>query len=526
MGRKTVKKPRVFDIFAPRFLVLLGLFTLISIYVIYMYYAIISNQLMSETQDYLDNIAEAAIELANTSPDSEEYKDREYMLNMRMNMFQEIGPNGAEVHIGDKVYKADENAAYLIITNSDMKGCYSIRDISYIERLNEVAGKEIYAPDMNRVHSWGDVIAEELSSSSWQQIRFESVYINKDTRTFMPGIVCVSYGAFEENEAYTYDLTPEDVSGYEYVDLTDVKCAELFFFSYCEGISDAVYDSYYVSAGEDNYRSVFSESEINDTTHEWYMAYTQGDIGGPFDVAPWTCCFIIVICLILTFAISGILTAIRYSKDKAVWEIFEYRRKTTEAMAHDLKTPLAALMAYTESIEANPEKASSYLARINEHVESLDRKIGQILELSRGENGEVTVNKEEFSLKALLEESLKSYPDMAANINGEDIKLNTDRNILRQAIDNLLSNCSRYRSAQSPVDIVIGDKTLTITNKTDAKAENPEELRKPFVKGDRSRGQSGSGLGLAIADSDLDILGYKMDLASSEGEFKVTVRFR
>ena len=53
-------------------------------------------------------------------------------------------------------------------------------------------------------------------------------------------------------------------------------------------------------------------------------------------------------------------------------------------MAHDLKTPLAAIMAYAESLEASsgdPAKVREYSKNINEKVSAMDRMIADILRL-------------------------------------------------------------------------------------------------------------------------------------------------
>ena len=53
-----------------------------------------------------------------------------------------------------------------------------------------------------------------------------------------------------------------------------------------------------------------------------------------------------------------------------------------------------------------------------------------------------------------------------------------------------------------------------------------DSLKKPFVKGDDSRGNKGTGLGLAVADNNLAILGYKLELSSESGEFRARVKFK
>ena len=115
---------------------------------------------------------------------------------------------------------------------------------------------------------------------------------------------------------------------------------------------------------------------------------------------------------------------------------------------------------------------------------------------------------------------------MKAEIKGDDVILKTDRILFKQAIDNLLSNCYRYREADSVIDISIDSGKLTISNMTSMTYEDVDSLKKPFVKGDDSRGNKGTGLGLAIAENNLSILRFALELASEEGRFQAAVKFK
>ena len=155
----------------------------------------------------------------------------------------------------------------------------------------------------------------------------------------------------------------------------------------------------------------------------------------------------------------------------------------------------------------------------------MDHMIGDILSFSRSETGKIDIVKEEFSVAELVKESLEAFPGLKADLKG-DIKLVTDRKLFKQAIDNLLSNCDRYGDKESPVDITIDPENLLIINKTDKTYDDVDSLKKPFVKGEDSRGGKGTGLGLSIADNNLNILGFKLELVSEEGTFKAIVKFK
>jgi signal transduction histidine kinase len=230
----------------------------------------------------------------------------------------------------------------------------------------------------------------------------------------------------------------------------------------------------------------------------------------------------------LAVIVTLLVSFVKYQKDKTIWNIFEYRIKTTEAMAHDLKTPMAAIAAYAESMESfagDASKTAEYSQRISEKIKTMDHMVEDILALSRSESGNVEVSTEEVGVMALVTESLEQFPELKTDISGTQVKIKTDRKLFKQVIDNLLSNCDRYGEKGSTVDIKVEPDRLTITNKTSETYPEVESLKKPFVKGSDSRSDKGTGLGLSIADNNLNILGYKLELVSEDGLFKASVKF-
>ena len=198
-------------------------------------------------------------------------------------------------------------------------------------------------------------------------------------------------------------------------------------------------------------------------------------------------------------------------------------------MAHDLKTPLSTIMFYLENLEESANdsgKVLEYKNNINDKVVAMDHMIGDILLLSKSESGKVNLTKEEVNVKTLVTECLKEFPGMKSEINGDDITLTTDKKVLAQVVMNLLSNCDRYGKEGSAVDIAVSPDALTITNKTDKTYDDVDSLKKPFVKGEDSRGNKGAGVGLAIADNNLAMLGYKLELSSESDEFRARIKFK
>ena len=345
------------------------------------------------------------------------------------------------------------------------------------------------------------------------------------------------------DETYEIDCTPADTKGYEKAVFSDDwepgEVSRWFGISYKNVPELSSEDIQYVYfCDPDGITGHLDRSEFEEEVNSgelknlaWTIGYYIPEYKHPISVlkyAPFSCALIVIASLLSALAASLVWTIVKYQKEKTVWEIFEYRTKTTEAMAHDLKTPLAAIMAYAENLDASsedPSKVREYSKNINEKVSTMDHMIGDILSFSRSETGKIDIVKEELSVAEIINESLSALPELKADLKG-DARIETDRKLLKQAIDNLLSNCDRYGDKESPVDITVDPEKLLIINKTDKTYDDADSLKKPFVKGEDSRGGKGTGLGLSIADNNLNILGYKLELVSEKGTFKAIVKFK
>ncbi len=554
MRRRSITEPKFGKIFAVRFLISLAIFALLANYCLYKLDDYVWRKVDDERSDYLKRIVTAAQTLSKEDPGSDQYIKDLAELKCSMSLYQLYDHSYVEVDIGDKNYKIGDTAYFTVIDvkqdgNKDSESVvkedvFFIEDISYLDPVNNyMNGKLDEKKQFEMYRKWArDPIfdnAEHIGEFDYfRAFRIMTAYVNREQHTFIPGIVKVTY----LNEDYRIDCTPSDTKGYEKLDFTvDSKTIGgiYCFVNYraTQGLTSAdflyniVPDPNFETNELDNNQYVEYLNKGLPDKNAWHVGYTAPNypIEPVLMLAPVSSSIIIVSAVLMAVVVSLVLATIRYQKDKTVWKIFEYRVKTTEAMAHDLKTPLSTIMFYLESLEESaqdPEKVLEYTKYISDKVVKTDQMIGDILMLSKSESGKIELTTGEVSLKELITESLKEFPDMKTDIKGDDITLTTDRIVLGQAVMNILSNCDRYKAEGSTVDIVIGQDDLTVTNKTDRTYDNVETLKKPFVKGDESRGSKGAGLGLAIAESNLDILGYKLELSSDSGEFRAKIKFK
>ena len=238
-----------------------------------------------------------------------------------------------------------------------------------------------------------------------------------------------------------------------------------------------------------------------------------------------------VVAGVLAVCILSLLpSTVLYNKKRRDYEIYEYRRRLTDAMAHDLKTPMTAIATYAENMEndTREERRSYYAARISEKVWQMNKIVNVFLEFSKSENL-VGLNEEEIDIgeviSACITDHEPSVKQKALKVHFTDKKIRyvTDRELFAQAIGNLINNAVQYAKEGSTIQIECDERGMSIVNETAEKVENAERLREPFVKGTESRKHYGTGLGLAIADNNLKMLGYEMDIKVEDEKFYVTI---
>ena len=144
-----------------------------------------------------------------------------------------------------------------------------------------------------------------------------------------------------------------------------------------------------------------------------------------------------------------------------------------------------------------------------------------MLSLARLESGEQKVNYAEFNLKDLVFDVLLSQEqrieekslDIKGLENGKDIKLRADRDLVYQAVFNLVDNAIKFSPNGEAIIFGLGrkgDGTVSFKIRNAGAGINPKEL--PFVfdrfyKTDRSRSvnKEGTGLGLYIVKTIVEI---------------------
>lgn len=147
------------------------------------------------------------------------------------------------------------------------------------------------------------------------------------------------------------------------------------------------------------------------------------------------------------------------------------RRELLAHLSHDLRTPLASMQGYLEVMVNKGEQLSAdekkqYLATAQRNAKQLKRLIDQIFELAHLENGQVTVNLENFAIGEILHDIIAKFSLKAQNKN---IKLSlqpqecrfivySDIAKLERIITNLLENALRHTAEYGEIIINVSEQ--------------------------------------------------------------------
>ncbi|OHB55163.1 MAG: hypothetical protein A2173_00330 [Planctomycetes bacterium RBG_13_44_8b] len=203
------------------------------------------------------------------------------------------------------------------------------------------------------------------------------------------------------------------------------------------------------------------------------------------------------------------------TKDK---EIQRMKNDFVSHVSHELKTPLASIMAYSEMLddgEANDEETRKQMySVIQNQSKRLCRLIDDILNISRIESGLIKIEKNPVSLTMVIEEQLQMIKNYAEE---KDIKVIThapiihdvveaDKDMISQVVVNLLSNAVKYtpRGGTVRIDSVVNEGagvaqvTVTDTGVGIPKDEVAHVFDKFYRVSANNSQAKGTGLGLNL----------------------------
>lgn len=241
---------------------------------------------------------------------------------------------------------------------------------------------------------------------------------------------------------------------------------------------------------------------------------------------------------ITVFAVAFTIMAVVITVEIFSWKDFkrrtaqeETRLEMTNAIAHNLKTPLFVIGGFAENLknEEDTEKKLHNIEIIQQQTEEMDILIHRMLDLSRFDSPALKLNCEVFDFKPFIEKILENYYVHTEHeiifIYNSKAKIKADPAMLKTVLENLIDNAEKYSDYGSDITINVSDDVLSISNQCSSfDRENLSKLWQPYFRAAKGDNKSGSGIGLSIVKSALEMHGFKYKAEFENGI--ITFKFR
>jgi two-component system sensor histidine kinase KdpD len=213
------------------------------------------------------------------------------------------------------------------------------------------------------------------------------------------------------------------------------------------------------------------------------------------------------------------------------------RTALLSSVSHDLRTPLTSIKAAASSllqqdVHWDEEEQRGFAQTIEHEADRLNRLVGNLLDMSRIEEGALKPEKEQYSLVALVHDVLGRLEPLLAGrfvrtqLPNDLLLVDVDYLHLDQVLTNLIENAVRYAPPESPIDVSAEHKEEQVILRVADRGPGvpPDEMTRIFdkfyrVQQGRRSGSAlvGSGLGLAVSKGLVEANGGHIQAGPREG---------
>ena len=190
---------------------------------------------------------------------------------------------------------------------------------------------------------------------------------------------------------------------------------------------------------------------------------------------------------------------------------FEAERAFTSSASHELRTPIAVILAECEYAEENAtgeEELRESIVAMHKQGMKMSGIVESLLLLTRMEQGTERYTREPLDLSALARSTCDDFAAMAQNAHvqrtiADDVVATANRELMELAVDNLLRNAERYGGTDVEIRVTLTcrDGKARITVGDNGPGIPDDELGRVwdlFYRADASRSTEGLGIGLPL----------------------------
>ncbi len=226
--------------------------------------------------------------------------------------------------------------------------------------------------------------------------------------------------------------------------------------------------------------------------------------------------------------------------ERALAQMDRMKSEFISMAAHELRTPLAAIMGFTELVRHpeqfgpfTPAQTGEFLDEIYDRGEALEKIISDLLDISRIESGKpIDLDLQEVSLAMIFGRAVEFFRAHFANHtfildlpeDAAELTIRADRYRINQVLENLLSNAAKYspkgrqvilrcRKLPDAWEVSVIDQGIGMT------PEQVERIFDKFYRADASNtAVGGLGLGMSIARQIVETHGGRIRVNSVKDE--------
>lgn len=217
-------------------------------------------------------------------------------------------------------------------------------------------------------------------------------------------------------------------------------------------------------------------------------------------------------------------------------EVENLRRELIANISHDLRTPIAIIQGYVETLQMKEGKLSeeerkSYINTVKESAEKLEKLIAELFELSKLEANQVKAKKEPFIISELVSDITSKYKliaqqksiDLQTDLSIDMPPVYADVSLIERVMQNLIDNAMKYTPSGGKI-VVKTSKSLhnmaqieVVDTGVGIAESDQEKIFSRYYKGNKFTDfKDSTGLGLAIAKKILDLHSSNLELNSFE----------
>jgi signal transduction histidine kinase len=212
---------------------------------------------------------------------------------------------------------------------------------------------------------------------------------------------------------------------------------------------------------------------------------------------------------------------------------FSSQKLFSANVAHELKTPLTIMKTNKQVFDLDKRPTKSEYRTLIELMDRQSNRLIEIVETLLKMNDKHNLGKDNFKTKEVVADILNDLDTVikrkgiAIKVKGDRVT-NSDKNLFKRAVFNIIDNAIKYSGDSKKINININDDCIEVVDYgIGIDIENPNQIFEPFYRIDNSRSRlsGGSGLGLALTKQILDMLDIEIEVLVRQDGTSFVIKF-